>query len=499
MGLLDLAIQTGAASGLYKGQMQQEELALKKRKVGVSEGLLKVQEGKLALSAYETVENIGIKKDYLKIAQTDLGLRVDSHMMKREMHAWKREDRETAKMKQQGMMQAAQSGGYEGVIDYLKGVDPVQAIKIHADKLKMENLMMNNEVVKSQVPGKQAAAILEGHKILARIGVGVLNTPPAQQEQAYQNMMPMVKKVWPGASGDLAKDSTNLLTSFAISMPQNQIYGGGKQEQSLGQKIVALDAQINQAVALGKNPQQDPNLKALMLDRQRLMEQQKKVGLQNLTMQNRVEKDQQKLIDDYNKYLTTNSKDYVQFLTFSERVNGAIETYKNNQQNQVARNIVARTIAKMANGAGVMTDKDVEQVVQQDALWQRYKEKFKGWTEGDEINITVNDMNALIETYGKIKEIVDQKQGGFENQMKAKIMSDNKNRKAPVAMESIMFPSMRITQEGDRRALIGQFPQLQSLSAKHQKSFTDKYLQAQEAGDSATMEQLLNRLNQIAR
>ncbi len=499
MGLMDLAIQTGQLKGLYQGQMQQEELALKKRKVGVQEGMLDVAKGKLALDVYETKETIGIKKDYLKIAQADLGLRIDSHMMKREMHSWKREDRETQKMKQQGILQASQAGGYEGVIDYLKGVDPVQAIKIHADKLKMENQMMQNEVVKAQVPAKKAAALLEGHQVLARIGFGVLNAPPGQQQETYKNAMPMVKKIWPGASGDLEKDSPQLLTSFAMSMPQNQIYGGGKQERTLGQQIVSLDSKINEAVALGKNAQTDPQLKAMMIDRQALKDKQEKVGLQNLSMQNKLAQDVQKRVDNYNKYLTQNSKDYTQFLSFSERVDGSLETYKNNQNNQVARGIVARTIAKMANGAGVMTDKDVDQVVRQSSVWQRYKSKFQGWSEGSEVNITEADMNSLIQVYEEIKGIVQNKQGGFENQMKAKISEDNKLHRSKVEMNSIMFPTMRISKEGDRRALLGQFPQLQGLPADHQKSFTDKYLKAQEAGDTATIEQLVNRLQQIAR
>jgi hypothetical protein len=487
MGLLELGMQAGLIGGKFKGERMLEAEAQKARQVAV-------QEGQLAVSQ----ELVGIKKDYLKIAQADLGLRMDSHRMKREMHAWKKDDRETSLAKQQGIMEAATSGGYEGVIDYLKLVDPGQAIEIHAGKLKLESQMLQNDVLKSLAPAKKAEALLEGHQVLSRVGYAILNTPPEQQQGAYEFLLPMVKKINPAATGDLAKDSTMLLTSFALSMPENQIYGGNKQERTLGQQQVALDAQIQAAVNGGANPQTDPQLKAMMLDRQRLKEEQEKQGLKNLSVKNKQEMDVQKRVDNYNNYLQKTSKDYMEFVTLSGKMDASLEAYHNNPNNQPARNVIGRTIARIANGAGVMTDKDVEQVVNQSSVWQRHKAKFEGWRRGDDVNITVQDMNSLVDVYQRIKKITQDQQSGRESRMQRKIEADNTIHTTKIKMDNILFPSANLEKGVTRGSLVQQYgPQLQGLDAADQEEFLTKYLKAKEVGDQKSINLLIERLNSV--
>lgn len=220
--------------GFAKGDILAQEFRLNEHKDARAEESLGIKKAEL-----------GVAVDYLKIAQEDLGIRLDTHAMDREKFSWEKDDRQKAAYIQDGMQQAAQQGGYSGVIDFLKVADPKQAIAFHAEKLKLDRAIMKTDVMKALGPNEIGKAKLESYGILGKMFQGVLNAPAADRQNMLDTMQPMLKQVLgDGAPKTLQEALPIGMLAVAQATPENQIFESQKMtslsDTEIGKTSVAL-------------------------------------------------------------------------------------------------------------------------------------------------------------------------------------------------------------------------------------------------------------------
>lgn len=161
--------------------------------------------------------------------------------MLEEQQSWKRHDVEREQAIQLGMSQAAQQGGYEGVIKYLQNADPVRAIQFHELKLGLDQSMMKTDVMKAQSQTKIAEAMAEGYGVIGKMGLALLKADPQDRQNMYKQMLPMIKQVNPDAPTSLNDKAISMfMLSAAQATPQNQLFVN----QGIAQKATS---------AMGKN------------------------------------------------------------------------------------------------------------------------------------------------------------------------------------------------------------------------------------------------------
>lgn len=199
--------------GAVKGDLARQEYMLK-------ESENQREEEKLGLAK----EKFGVEKDYLAIAQEDLGIRLADLNMRKEEHSWKVEDRDKMGQLDLGMKEAMSKGGYGGVIDYLKTEDPTMALKFHAEKLKLDAEIMQNDVMQARAPTEKLKAMAESYAVLGKQGAAILSAKPEDREDMYRHMLPMIKKVNPDAPDTLERAVPMLMLSAAQATPESQLF-----------------------------------------------------------------------------------------------------------------------------------------------------------------------------------------------------------------------------------------------------------------------------------
>lgn len=133
---------------------------------------------------------------------------------------------------QQGMSQAAQTGGYSGVIDYLRTADPDRAMKFEDAKNTLDQHMMQSSVMSALLPGEKAKALAEGYGVLGKMGGAILQAKPADRQAMYDQMQPIIKTINPNAPSDVASAAPMFMLANAQADPNNNQY--------LSQKTLAL-------------------------------------------------------------------------------------------------------------------------------------------------------------------------------------------------------------------------------------------------------------------
>lgn len=132
-----------------------------------------------------------------------------------------------------GMKAAAQTGGYNGVIDYLSVTDPEKAIKFHKEKLELDASIMQNDVMQTLVPTQKAKAMVEGYGALGKMGYALLNAKPNERAEMYKQMLPMIKTVNPNAPDSLDDKATGMfMLASSQAQPENILFGE-KQNQAI--------------------------------------------------------------------------------------------------------------------------------------------------------------------------------------------------------------------------------------------------------------------------
>jgi hypothetical protein len=154
--------------------------------------------------------------------------------MLQEEQGWKRTDREKKRMIDDGMAEAAQNGGYNGVIDYLQTADPDRAMEFQSKKLDLDAKIMKNGVMQALLPTEKAKAMAEGYGVLGKMGFALLKAPAEERANMYQTMLPIIKQVNPDAPSSLNQSAVDMFAlGIAQSSDENQLYGYSKQQTQM--------------------------------------------------------------------------------------------------------------------------------------------------------------------------------------------------------------------------------------------------------------------------
>lgn len=182
--------------------------------------------------------------------------------MDQETQGWKRTDREKKRMIDDGMVAAAQKGGYNGVIDYLETADPDRAIDFTKAKLGLDQNIMQNDVMKTALPGMKAEALAQGYGVLGKMGAALLNAKPEERSNMYQHMLPMVKAVNPSAPDTLDASATSMfMLAASQATPESILFGNKKDQNQLKGKIGNAIVGKNYLISKGYAPD-SPEVKA---------------------------------------------------------------------------------------------------------------------------------------------------------------------------------------------------------------------------------------------
>lgn len=167
-----------------------------------------------------------------------------------------------------GLRDAVTSGGYTGGIEFLKTVDPKQAMQFEAAKLTLDKSIMENDTYKMAHTNDKLKVMAEGYGILGNMGMAILQAKPEERAAMYQNILPMVKQVNPNASNTLDADA---IAMFGLAQFQatdaNKIAAGPATLNTANLAISKIDNRISQLIKTGAD-ENNVELKDLLLQRQ---------------------------------------------------------------------------------------------------------------------------------------------------------------------------------------------------------------------------------------
>ncbi len=210
--------------GAVKGTMMRQEYQMNAAKNNREEEELGINKVKLGQNA-----------DLIDIAKAQLGIQLNDAAMKT-----RTDDQEQAI--QQGMILAAQNGGFPAVIEYLKNADPQRALEFQVGKLKLDNGIMENETYQSAHQNDKSAAMLQGYSLLGGLGATLLKANPEDREKAWKSLAPIAKQIDPSISSELNNDVVGKLAlGMSLSTPAAQLYDAKKADveyQSAAGKIM---------------------------------------------------------------------------------------------------------------------------------------------------------------------------------------------------------------------------------------------------------------------
>ncbi|CAB4120943.1 hypothetical protein UFOVP1_46 [uncultured Caudovirales phage] len=138
----------------------------------------------------------------------------------------------------QGMSQAAQAGGYTGVIDFLKVADPDRAMAFENAKDNLDQNIMKTDVMKNiTIPQAKQEAMFQAYGHLGSMGFALLHAPPGQQQAMYDQMQPMVKAVMgPNAPSNVQDFAPIALLGVAQAAGVNQLMQAQKTASNMSSK-----------------------------------------------------------------------------------------------------------------------------------------------------------------------------------------------------------------------------------------------------------------------
>ena len=177
-------------------------------------------------------------------------------------------DEQRALTTQNGMQQAAQMGGFNGVIDYLKVSDPVKAMQFIDAKNNMDQNMMKTDVMRALQPAQIGQAMIEGYGVIGKMGSAILNAPDADKAALYQQIKPILQTV-------LGKDGTpdvfnadavhTLMLGAAQASPSNDYYALQKSNGLANTTTNQLFKDIATLQSQGATVDNSPHLATLVM------------------------------------------------------------------------------------------------------------------------------------------------------------------------------------------------------------------------------------------
>lgn len=171
--------------------------------------------------------------------------------MGQERLSYDRTDREKKRAIDDGMMQAAQIGGFSGVVDYLKTVDPDRALVFNTAKQEMDQKMIQTDLMRALAPVEQAKAMAEGYGVLGKMGKALLDAPPADRQNMYQHMQPIMRAVLGNNIPASVEQAAPLfMLGAAQATPADALFKSKQTSLEMKSKVGELMGDVQKAASL---------------------------------------------------------------------------------------------------------------------------------------------------------------------------------------------------------------------------------------------------------
>lgn len=381
-------------------------------------------------------ENLDINKDYLKIAQEDLGIRKADSAMRQEEFGWKRADRQKQMMIEDGMSEAAKSGGYTGVIDYLKTVDPAMAIQFHSKKLALDDQMLNSEAAQMAAPNEKTKVLMEGYGLLGKMGQAILKAPEEDRQAMYEQMLPMARQIVPDLPDDVNKASGTFMLAVSQATPENQLFLNTQGLQKAQSQLGKLYSDYERAKLSGNQEAIDTLSSQIRNYQNQADKSQAQLDSLQLGQANTKFQANTKVGNDLQKY----SKDYMNTAsTYSNTIQPLLKQLEVDPKAGFAQAGLRYKLARFMQGGGVLNDQDYAKMAGA-AGYRAYSKKVQAFLSGE---VTELDPKEIAEMKAVSEQIINSAtafQQNREKQYGQTIMSRPENQ-GLVDWKSIPKPS----------------------------------------------------------
>lgn len=323
---------------------------------------------------------------------------------------WEGQDREKQQEILTGMQNAAQSGGYTGVIQYLQKTDPSIALKFEKSKNELDQAMMETQTYQLAHSNDKLKVMVEGYDILSKMGSGLLNAQPEERENMYQAMLPMVKQVNPNAPDTLDDKAISMFMLAAAQRDPNSLKLQSQQVQEGAATYIAkLHQDYNNYIAKGGSPD-DPTAQDIQKQIQATnnkADQAKDVADQahykNIMQGAVTAKNNFTLQSSMQKNYDQRTKPFMEKQMALANVKAQLQELLNGNPN--AGIALQFAIARVNNGAGALTQPDVDAASGGDSGVAQIQKKLLS-AVGSEGQVTFNDrekvwLKDLVKAYEK--------------------------------------------------------------------------------------------------
>lgn len=347
--------------------------------------------------------------------------------MEEEEFGWKKNEYGRAVAIREGMAQAAQLGGYTGVVEYLKQVDPDRALEFEKGKNELDQALMSTDVFKMAHSNDKLKVMAEGYSIISKMGAGLLNAKNTDEAQAmWDGMKPMAEQIL--GEGNVPADVRDPRTQGMFMMaaaqndPKNLIANANLTNMKASSTIGKLQQDARNYLAAGGSTKdkdyQDiqaqiasQNNKAKQTEMLALdMEvKQKQLGVRQSKDKIQAKAAAAQLDKTVGDMYKKDSKGYEEYLETSAGLEAAINALKENPNDPIAKVALKRNVA-MANNKGQLTDPDVQDFAQSDSVLVQALKKVESIGTGVEVVLTPDEIGRLVNLANHMKEVQEARQ-----------------------------------------------------------------------------------------
>lgn len=326
-----------------------------------------------------------IQQGELAIAMQDLGIR------QRDAEE-KQYDFERRKEIDAGLSSAMQEGGYTLGIEYLKNMDPMRAIAFHSEKLKLDDQILKNDVMKTIAPVEKQKALFEAYGLLGKTSAGIESLPQGERSKAWKMMLPMIKPIWPDAPEEYSTKAQIANRLFmAQGTPENILFASEKNSAVASTKLGEL---YKAKEELAINGQMDTPIYAdIQKQIEGLRSKSEEAILQGLEAKMKIAKTQQQATESFNKTLESSSTDYLKAMDSYSQVKAHIESLKDDPKNAYKQSVIQRMFIKSVN-SGAMSIAD-ESLGDQATGSAGLNKKLQSLISGSKVNLSSQEVMAL--------------------------------------------------------------------------------------------------------
>lgn len=386
-------------------------------------------------------------EEYVKIAQAQLG--VQTLKAANEQYTV---DQGQQIMK--GMGQAAQQGGYSGVINYLMQVDPNTAISFQANKLKLDDDILKNKVIQAVAPNQINQALFQSYQVGGQMASGIMKLPMDQRAAAYAQAAPLFQKIAPGAPNSYDMKADGMMNLMIAQATPANLMNANKGLAAYGQTEIG---KLNMALGeLNRNGAGDtPEAKQLQSLIGAKMSEAQQAGIKSMEAQTHIATQNQgmavqgsKLALDYTKAIEADSKPFVESseaLASADYLSQQIKQMQKNGENTgLMQNMLKTNLVKLYQ-KGSLSDTDMENASAATG-YAALDKKVISYLKGDKTTLNDNELSQATTMISYMKDRIIEKQIRKEDAWKqsigGQVKTDSQGNTTPLIDDRhIVWPS----------------------------------------------------------